>query len=349
MPAEAVQAAPSDDPPAHDEPTEESGSTDWKQSDQRRTVIRARFIVWVSLIVISIIVLVTLLLVKNNQYQSASDAKAEETSTSSRLENANREMHDLQDQMTNSYSPPSSAAMGVMQERARNVQKNIDDLQRSHDSAHMRATESWVLDDRWSYIWIAYVGIIAALIIASGSYLSYFNLERNRDFQNSQLIKKIVDEAPVDEFDLKTLWSANKSQIAAYHQIVQNYAQSTRQRTQLTLTAGFIFIILISVLALTRSTTASAISSSVIASAGAIVTGYIARATLKNSDTSARELSAFFTHPIDVERALAAERLIDSMPEGDRTAAKLIVVNYLAGGTISRQPSISPSDDGEKH
>jgi uncharacterized membrane-anchored protein YhcB (DUF1043 family)/uncharacterized membrane protein (DUF485 family) len=316
--------------------------SDWRASDEASSVRRARYVIGVALIVASVVSFVVMWWIKGNQEQAAIDSYKSDSALSSQLSSAQNDLSNVQSQMSDRYSPPSAPVMDSLAAQLKDTQARIADLRTQQASLPptARAPSEWaatkIVDDRWTTIWAIYAVAIACLILVAGVYLRYLRLEKERQLENRQLVQQIVNEEATDEFDLQNLWEANKKQLQLYHQIVVNYAQSSRQSTQVFLVCGFFFIVLVGVFALTRSTTAGAISSSIVSATGAIVTGFIAQAALKNQDSSSRELVEFFSHPLDVQRALAAERLIMSMPEDDQSKAKLIVVEHLAAAINQR-------------
>ncbi|MFG1944310.1 hypothetical protein [Nonomuraea sp. NPDC048826] len=174
-------------------------------------------------------------------------------------------------------------------------------------------------------------GFAVALIFAAALLFWYVRNEKRRTFENQQVLKDIRErDLPVDDsLTLRALWRDNRDQLQLYHKLVLNYASSTRQTTLATLLVGFSFLVAAGAFSLFADNVASAVAVSVVSAAGAAVAGFIAQAVLKNSETSSREVLAFFSHPLEVERILAAERVIESMPESARDAARLLIVQAL--------------------
>ncbi|MBA8965095.1 hypothetical protein JOJ86_007417 [Rhodococcus percolatus] len=188
-------------------------------------------------------------------------------------------------------------------------------------------------DDAW-VTGAAGSALLAAMAVTS---IWYFRKESARKIDNEILWERLSNQNKYTvEFNWSTLWKHNQTQIETYHRLVTNYAESTRQGTQVSLIVGFLFVLTVGIFAITRSGTA-AITGSVISLAAAAVTGYIANATLKNAENSAREVRSFFNHPQDVQRALAAERLSDSMPAKEKSEGKLVIIRYLANGNKDAQ------------
>jgi hypothetical protein len=195
-----------------------------------------------------------------------------------------------------------------------------------------------VEQQRWHTIWVIFDILIVVLSLLVYVFCVTSITEKRRQFENNYLLSQAAaqDRSPSSEWDFETLWTNNRNQLQVYHQIVLNFAASSRQYTQISLLIGFVFIVIISIFAITANATANAISSSVVASAGAIVTGFIAQTTLKNSAASSRELIEFFSHPIEEQRVLAAERLIQTMPADRQADAKLLVVEHMMNGAAKR-------------
>lgn len=73
----------------------------------------------------------------------------------------------------------------------------------------------------------------------------------------------------------------------------------------------------------------AAVAASVIGASGTALTGFIANAVLRNSDTSACEVLALFSHPLDGARVLTAERIFDKLQPQTHDEARLLVIRSL--------------------
>ncbi|MFC0546210.1 hypothetical protein [Kutzneria chonburiensis] len=192
------------------------------------------------------------------------------------------------------------------------------------------------------------LGVLLALCLLYLPVKRHLRLEAERRAEIAAALKAIEDEqekVPSTEFE--NLWVSNKQQLRHYHRLVLKYAESTRQLTRLTLVGAAVLMLGVGAFSLFVDSTSSAISSAVLTAVSAGVTGYVARAVLRNSESSSKELGAFFAHPLEVERALAAERIVLTMPEEEQSAAKLIIVKFLAAkrAAVSAQPSDAKIDD----
>jgi hypothetical protein len=217
----------------------------------------------------------------------------------------------------------------------------IDEARKADDRAqaeYMRAKDGAAsMSTRW---WI-FVGALAAALIFVAVVFTYLSSEKRREHENRLLVATMDKPATVagDPFELNTRWLDNQQQLQNYHQLVLNYASSTRQTTLATLVAGFSFLVIIGVVAISARDIPSAIATSVLATATAAVTAFIARAVLRNADTSSREMLSFFSHPLEVQRLLAAERVAQGMPESARHQADLLIVSALTARPVGAERS----------
>ena len=135
--------------------------------------------------------------------------------------------------------------------------------------------------------WIIYIGAVGALAIGDALFMVYVYGDKRREFENRLIVQSFA-ESKSQLTDLTTQWNANEEQLNGYHRLVLNYAKSSRATTKFTLLSGFAFVLILSIFALTSHRLASTVASSVIATAGAVVTGFIARAVLRNAENSSK-------------------------------------------------------------
>jgi hypothetical protein len=180
--------------------------------------------------------------------------------------------------------------------------------------------------------WIIYAGVAGALAVGDTLVILYLHTDRERDQENRAIVQTIAESTAkleAESTDVTGLWLANEKQLAGYHQLILNYAATSRATTKFSLWFGFVFVSFISVCVLFTHSLATTVASSVIATVGAAVTGYIARTVLRNSETSSSEVIEFFSHPIETQRLLTARQLIDTMPEEAQDQAKLLLIKEL--------------------
>ncbi|MEZ0074700.1 hypothetical protein [Planotetraspora sp. GP83] len=223
-------------------------------------------------------------------------------------------------------------------DRTRNADDRRESIWRNEVATRQKVEET-------ASQWFLYLGPMTAALIALGLTLGYLYSEKRRAFNNRTIIQSLTESPSRAEnpLDLKSLWVNNRERLQLYHQLVLNYAASTRQTTLVTLLAGFTFLLTAGAVATFVNTVASAVVISVVSTVGAAVTGFVARAVLKNADTSSREVLAFFAHPLEVERMLTAERVIEDMPEQARPDARLLIVEALTRNSlgVNRSPEES--------
>jgi len=199
-------------------------------------------------------------------------------------------------------------------------------------------------------MWVV-AAVVGAMVISAWG-LAFWYLIQQRRSQDRQVA--LIDElGRIDrqmgedqagrqsngiDLGLNALWIHNRDRLDTYHKLVTEYANDARRFTILALAVGFGAVVAIGLIGIFVSdTTGGAISASVITAAGAALTGFIGRAVIVNTDNSSKELATFAAHPIEVERALNAERIIQNMPEDKRSEAQLLLVKYLTVGLRSEQ------------
>lgn len=330
----------------------------WGKSTHRTRLIRTRIILYVALAVpalITVAVIAFLMISQDREMsehaQSVQALGSQSSSLKDQVKAYESEIATLENLLgetpTGELADQIRERLPVALDKQQAVtQEAIDVEQRFNEAYSDPGPHEPGFLQRWILICsIAIVSILFATFLATG-VLYYLSQEAKRRFENELL----ADEAgaiDVDALDLPALWTDNRDRLGKYHQIVLNFAQSTRQATLLTISIGFFFIVVISIISVTSEGTASAISSSVIGASGAILTGFIGQAVLKNAATSSRELTSFFSHPIEVERALNAERIIAKIEDPQKRAAgELMLVEYLTSNKISA-PKV-PTDGPEE-
>lgn len=230
-------------------------------------------------------------------------------------------------------------------EREREERQAI--LDRRLDTA-IRAVSSRQGAGNWANVTLGVVAFVTASVCAAG-WATW--VERRRTFLTRRAFDAIEAESrqregqdPGGDGDPQAVaaWAANRARIEGYHRLVTEYASTTRQVTQVALIVGLVFVGGLAVLAVLTNDTPSAVATSAIGVAGTAFVGFVTNAILKNAEASSREVLAFFSHPLEVDRILRAERLVEGMPEDDRSAAKLAIVQALVAG--DRRPPSPVSD-----
>lgn len=200
-------------------------------------------------------------------------------------------------------------------------------------------------DDQWLTAW-SLITIVLVLVNSTlvRSAFKSISIKRARFFENAKFSFLATNSSPTD-FD--NLWDRNRAYIEVYHALVQEYALMSRRSTHVSLWAGFAGITTIAAVGLTFASH-NVLTTTLVTAAGALLTGYVARAMLRNAEESAAEVRRFFTHPLEVERALTAERLIRDLPLDSRVHATMTVVHSLvrvdSTGIVPNKTSAVPVD-----
>lgn len=201
------------------------------------------------------------------------------------------------------------------------------------------ASSGTYIPDYLLWVFTAYIAILVAMTVSA-----YILQEKKRQFRVEYALQQVAAEnTEQDSVELAALWKANKSQLGHYHQIVVSHAESSKRSTRWFLIVGFLFVLGAGALTLLSTRLETAIGTTVIAAAATALTGFVAKAVLRNAATASSELQMFFNHPLEVERALAAERLVEAFETpARRDEARLLIIQSL---TRERQQlKAAPSD-----
>jgi cytoskeletal protein RodZ len=337
--------------PSHIKVTQQT----WADSTERRYALKVSY--GATLIaVMGFVIWAGILFTQGRSYERAIEE------SSSRQASATREIESIEDRassvratMSSSFAKPAEilAAQEELKALVSQTDKARSNSSRADaDYAHAKSNDA-AMSTRW---WV-FVGSAVAAALLLWILSTYLHSEKRREYENLQLIADVnelaerSDDPPEDPFALRVQWAENQKQLQHYHQIVLNYATSTRQTTLIAIGGGFVFLVIISIIAISARDIPSALVSSVVTAAAAAVTGFVARAVLRNSETSSREMIAFFSHPLEVQRLLAAERVAQGIPVPHRHEASMLIVSALTRQSVpvvshdSRdEPKMEPAD-----
>jgi uncharacterized membrane protein (DUF485 family) len=247
-----------------------------------------------------------------------------------------------------SRSPLSSAASI---DAAQAAIEDAGNAQRAAESAFDAARSDWMnsritetrtaraLNEVYTYAFIA-LGILIAIVVTGITAYRWFQDNRRFSFESRLALEAVRDadrEAArgTDPLALDTMWANNRQRLEAYHGLVTAYAASTRATTRVALAVGLVFVILAGLAAAVAPTIASSVTTGAVGIIGAGLTAYIATAVLRNSESSSREVLAFFSHPLELERVLSAERIADQLAEAEQATARLLIIKALVSQTKS--------------
>jgi uncharacterized protein HemX len=99
---------------------------------------------------------------------------------------------------------------------------------------------------------------------------------------------------------------------------------------------GFIALIVLGFVAARADNGTAAIAASAVAVAGAAIGGYIGATFMKTQEHSSNQMSQYFTQPVELLRALSAERLAATLEPADKAKAmQMIIDGVMRGNTLS--------------
>jgi hypothetical protein len=229
-------------------------------------------------------------------------------------------------------------------QRLDRAQYDLNDIQARRDQVQYRSDE--VTRRAIKIFTFGSLFGLAAIVVLVGAYLSIAAGQRLKYNQRVAIdrIKNADRKTPDDSGSrVEALIRANGERLEAYHSLVTTYAESSRLTARVVIGSGFVFLLLSCGVAMLGSNKTVVVASAAISAVGAVFTGYVANVVLRNSEGSSREVQAFFNHPIQVERMLAAERLSESLDARGAEQAKLAIINALvAPGGDSRGLTSAP-------
>jgi len=187
------------------------------------------------------------------------------------------------------------------------------------------------------------IGIYGALLIlyiasflpifrmrsARRAFEDRFTLGLVRDLQaeETQLVNRDRDEGK--KTDLGSLWAITQKRIDLYHSIATGQARDSFRVGQIAAIAGFVAVLTLGVLAAFTNSSTGAIAASIIAVAGAGMSGYIGATFMKAQAEASKQLRQFFLQPVEFSRMLGVERLLVELPEDQRSEAVQQIIRSM--------------------
>ncbi|MGW3413572.1 TRADD-N-associated membrane domain-containing protein [Streptomyces sp. NPDC000888] len=192
-------------------------------------------------------------------------------------------------------------------------------------------------------------GMGLALIAYSymGSYAIILVKQRlRREFRDRILLGEALDELrqaedEIGESDVsfQSLWIATQKRLDYYHKIATSQAEKSFLYAQIAASTGFFVLITSAVIAaFARSTTGSVVAGA----AGVTASGlgaYIGSTFTKTQERSSAQLEAYFKQPLEFSKYLAAERLVETLAQADRSPAIRDIITAITGGQTSPRES----------
>lgn len=196
-----------------------------------------------------------------------------------------------------------------------------------------------LVQDRWSTIQLS-VGLASSIVILLAlCILVYYQMSRRQKFRTWYAIDQVERLVPPDPMDLVQVATYNRDRLNSYHKLVVEYAAATRRVTTTTIVVGFLATAAIALWGLTRiDNWEDSATTAILTAVAGTLTAFITNATLVNSKESANELQRFFNNPVNIEKAVTAQRIAQSIPAGEhQNEALLKVVEFVASQDISTQ------------
>lgn len=174
------------------------------------------------------------------------------------------------------------------------------------------------------------VELLVVIAFAIFNTLNYNRLRNrhlaaeNRAKQNFLRSREAIVAARADskgQLLLGDLWAVNQQDLRYYHDIAIAQSKKSFRNSQFAAFGGFGTLIVVAFIA-ARSEGASAVAASVIGVAGAGLSGFIGATFMRSQAQASAQLMQFFHQPVEISRALSAERFIQNsfneLQDGDR-------------------------------
>lgn len=113
-----------------------------------------------------------------------------------------------------------------------------------------------------------------------------------------------------DALSLPALWALTQQRIDLYHRLATSQSSTSFRIGQITMIVGFLAVIGLGILAALAPTGTAAIAASVVAVAGAALSGFVGATFMKSQSEASGQLREFFLQPVEFARLLGAERLL---------------------------------------
>ena len=179
----------------------------------------------------------------------------------------------------------------------------------------------------------ALIGAIAVLTFLARSIIVSRNERAAETTWRSQLekIQKIEKDVVdrVDDTAFAELWATTQLRIDGYHAIATAQARRSFVGTQVATFAGFVIVIGLGVAAATAPSFAGSVTAATVAVIGGGISAYVGHTFMKSQVQAAAQLRQFFFQPVEFTRLLGAERLIETLPDADKAAAILKIIDKM--------------------
>jgi hypothetical protein len=181
------------------------------------------------------------------------------------------------------------------------------------------------------------VGSVA--IAVGGALTGLMEFFRGRkDLRNFSLrlteVREQEEEAaeqlsPEEDTGFKALWAATRNRIDTYHSLALDQAQKSFLGTQIATYAGFAIIVGLGIAAAAAPTLAGSLTAATLGVIGGGLSTYVASTFMKSQAQAMDQLRQFFNQPMEFTRLLSIERLLEDLPEADKTTAILKIIDKM--------------------
>jgi hypothetical protein len=145
-----------------------------------------------------------------------------------------------------------------------------------------------------------------------------------------QELRAADSEVSEGAIDLGSVWAETQRRLDYYHKIATSQAERSFFHVQLAAGAGF-FILAASIVAASIAREfAVAVPIALIGAGGGALSAFLGSTFMRSQENSAAQLREYFNQPLEFSRILAAERLIESLPEAERSPAVISVLAALS-------------------
>lgn len=293
----------------------EASSDHWRDAPERGRALRQVFLALALLLAVLVSSAVSVEILIEEAIAQAQVSTELYTDTSNEVESRKADVRGL----TSKASDIERTAVINALKVARDTQHQLLAQRVRDDNRASRLKRSWVL---WSVVAAALlvpaiVWVVAQWLEARHLYESRVQLASVEEEANRRG-EQTARDSGADRMGTAALWVENRTRIEGYHHLVTDWAATSRNIAKLVLGFGFSFLVATIAIAVWASTLGAAVATSLVGTAGAILSGYVANAVLRNAEASSREVQAFFNHPLRLERILRAEYLVEQLPEHAR-------------------------------
>lgn len=181
------------------------------------------------------------------------------------------------------------------------------------------------------------VSAFAYLYFGASAVLFYWRQQR-RELRDDLLLGvarshlNAAEEAAVGEgaqVDFSNLWLVTQKRLDYYHTIATTQARESFRNAQIAAGAGFLTLVVSAVIAGAATSTSASIVAGATGMFGGALGAYLGATFVKMQQEASARLRAYFLQPLEFSRALAAERLTNSLEGDAKNSAILRIVDAI--------------------